>query len=148
MAELTDLEKLAELRDKGIISKKDFEQKKKVILANFINNNSTYCYSPKSRTVFALLAFFLGVFGVHNFYLEKYIKGFFQLLPWLIFINDIEFAVIYVLIVYPFWLASNIMNTKKDGQGRYLDMNEGKTLCEITALILAFGWLLIPAFMG
>ena len=103
MADLTDLEKLAELRDKDIISQEAFEQKKSLILASLKQTNNVF--SPKSRTVFALLAFFLGAFGVHNFYLGKYVKGFFQLLPWLIFADDIEIAVMYVLLVYPFWIA-------------------------------------------
>lgn len=47
--------------------------------SKILSTQSTGC-SPKSRTVAALLAFFLGWLGIHRFYVEKIGTGILQIL--------------------------------------------------------------------
>ena len=137
MAYMEDLEKLADLRNRGIISQEAFEQKKNAILWNNLEQKSNP-YSPKSRRAFALLAFFIGFWGVHNFYLGRIVQGVFQLLPWLFltiafFIaeashNIFAFIIllapfILVFLLYPFWIGLNLLLTRKDGKGLLLNQN-------------------------
>jgi len=63
------LAKLNELKEKGIISEKEFEKSKQDILNAFsFENTSPLDKSKKSRTVALLLCLFLGEFGAHRFY--------------------------------------------------------------------------------
>ncbi|TVZ41691.1 TM2 domain-containing protein [Alteromonadaceae bacterium 2753L.S.0a.02] len=45
-----------------------------------MNETATYTRSSKSLIVAALLAFFLGCFGIHRFYVGKWLTGILQIL--------------------------------------------------------------------
>ena len=66
--------------------------------------------STKSRLVYVILAFFLGGFGVHNFYAGRTAAGVIQLLLTLLTCGAGS------VIVF-FWLIFDILFVKKDGQG-------------------------------
>ena len=96
-----ELEKLNELKEKGIISEEEFQAQKEKLLNNQ-NTQETVAQEPiqgqvvsstvetttsasapvgnKSKLAAALFAFFLGTFGVHNFYLGYTGKAVAQLL--------------------------------------------------------------------
>ena len=96
-----ELEKLNELKEKGIISEEEFQAQKEKLLNNQ-NAQETVVQEPiqgqvvsstvettastsapvgtKSKLAAALFAFFLGTFGVHNFYLGYTGKAVAQLL--------------------------------------------------------------------
>lgn len=72
-----------------------------VINNNNINSNvvgNGLLISPKSRTVAALLCFFLGVFGIHRFYVGRIATGILYLLTWGVFGFGALFDFISILI--------------------------------------------------
>lgn len=66
------LEKLFELKEKGIITEEEFKKQKEEILFNS-QNNSNMNNQPKEKkqSVFLWQAFFLGLLGIHNFYIGQ-----------------------------------------------------------------------------
>jgi TM2 domain-containing membrane protein YozV len=66
--------------------------------------------APKSRTVYILLAIFLGAYGVHNFYAGDKKAGLIKLLVSLLtcFIGAIPMFI---------WAIVDAVNVKKDAQG-------------------------------
>ena len=69
------LEKLFELKEKGVITEEEFKKQKEELLSDS-RNNSNINNQPKEKkqSVFLGLAFFLGLFGIHNFYIGQ--RGF------------------------------------------------------------------------
>lgn len=76
---------------------------------------------PKTRTVYILLALFLGLLGVHNFYAGRGIHGlvqlgvFFTSLP--LMLVGVGFATMACLLL---WVLLDIVTVKKDGNGKWL----------------------------
>ena len=68
--------------------------------------------SRKSRTVAALLAFFLGYLGIHRFYVGKVGTGILQILATCCFGLGAVWALIDFVII--------IFGNFKDGEGRYI----------------------------
>lgn len=68
MDKIEELEKLAELRKKNIITDEEFNNLKQGIVNNAENGEE-----PKNGVAYVLLAAFLGNFGIHNFY-AGYVK--------------------------------------------------------------------------
>lgn len=79
MSDLINLEKLAELRDKGIINETEFEEQKRHIFAKAIRDSGEKV-NPKSGVIYILLAWFLGTIGIHNFYAGYVGRGIVQLI--------------------------------------------------------------------
>ena len=79
------------------------------------NNNNSSNISEKSRLTAFLLAFFLGMFGVHRMYVGKIASGIVQLLL-TISIIGILFVSIWVLIDWIFILTGEF----KDKESKYL----------------------------
>lgn len=65
----------------------------------------------KSRLVYILLALFLGLFGIHNFYAGRIGTGVVQLVLSLLILT----APLTLL-----WVIIEIATVEKDGRGRYL----------------------------
>ena len=63
MQKLDDLEKLAELRKKNLVTEEEFSSLKNEIIASDKADGA-----PKNGVAYVLLATFLGNFGIHNFY--------------------------------------------------------------------------------
>ena len=65
--------KLDELRRSGAITQDEFDAQKKTLLSNGAGAVSAHVgsASDKSKTTALILALFLGLIGVHNFYLGR-----------------------------------------------------------------------------
>ena len=94
---------------------------------NPVPENATSCPScntlqqpakPKSRTVYGLLAFFLGGLGIHNFYAKRYVFGVIQLVLGLcqVFMPSQGIKAILMVILL-FWVLTEMLVVKKDGNG-------------------------------
>ena len=72
MGRYDDIVKLADLKEKGLITQEEFETHKNKLL-NQVNDKITddENISKKSRLAATLLCFFLGIFGAHRFYAGK-----------------------------------------------------------------------------
>lgn len=75
-----ELEKIAELRDKGLLTAEEFEREKNKILNKKEKTDEEKKTGKKSKLAAGLLGIFLGCLGVHNFYLGYDGKGIAQLL--------------------------------------------------------------------
>ena len=159
MSQIEDLEKLNELKKKGIITEDEFEQKKQSILSSNLKSADVGT-SPKSRTVYGVLGFFLGLFGIHNFYLGRKIQGFFQIFVWALLLIGFIFSGVmpvflkkgifiiggFLLIIYifvaPLWIGLNLLLTKRDGKKRLM-RQDGKTVCMVFGIIVLLSYLLV-----
>ena len=110
MADINDLEKLAELKEKGIISDEEFKQQKGSILEGV--SNQQVKGEAKERIIYILLAIFLGGFGIHNFYAGYTGKGIAQLL-----ITLLLFWLVIPLLVVFVWVIIEIITVTKDAKG-------------------------------
>lgn len=79
MESLVNLEKLAQLRDKGAISAAEFEEQKKSLFVKAMRD-SGQPRSSRNGIIYILLAWFLGTIGIHNFYAGYVKKGLVQLI--------------------------------------------------------------------
>lgn len=76
-----DIQKLADLKDRGVLTVEEFEQQKsKLLHGDESKGTSDATISEKSRLVAFLLCFFLGGFGAHRFYVGKIGTAIVQLL--------------------------------------------------------------------
>lgn len=109
MDNITDLEKLADLKKKGVITDAEFEEQKKALLQNNLVNAAD---TPKNRVVYILLALFLGSFGIHNFYAGYIGRGLAQLL-----ITLFLFWLIVPLLAVWIWVIVEMIVIDKDAKG-------------------------------
>lgn len=100
MNDLMNLEKLAELRDKGVISAADFEEQKKLLFSKAMRE-SEGGQPRKNGIVYIFLAWFLGTIGIHNFYAGYWGRGLIQLLltlfSWMFFFLPIIVTSLWAL---------------------------------------------------
>ena len=95
----------------------------------------------KSQLIYVLLALFLGAFGVHNFYAERWGRGLIQLLITLL--TGFVGAVISSL-----WALINIFTIETDGYDRPFEMNPlAKYICGILGIIKYFGEIVFWTFL-
>lgn len=114
MTHISELEKLADLRDKKIITAKEFEEQKKALLAHNLKDiERNESPERKSRLAYLLLAWFLGVFGAHNFYAGYKGTATAQLL-----ITLFLFWLVIPLIVVGIWVLVEMICVTKDAEGR------------------------------
>lgn len=122
---IQELEKLNELKEKGILTQDEFNKQKQELLSD---NNSAP--KQKKQSVFLWLAMFLGLLGVHNFYIGDKVGGFCKLGVCLlgaiissaidegllgVFLNEILFRLpIYI------WIIIEMFNTDKTASGAEL----------------------------
>lgn len=113
MNDPVNLEKLAELRDRGIIDEATFEEQKRTIFAKAMWETGEHG-NPKSGIVYILLAWFLGTIGIHNFYAGYVVRASVQLLltlfsPMFLFVP---------LIVTALWAFAELLFQNKSRGGR------------------------------
>lgn len=117
MVNIDDLEKLSQLKEKGIISQQEFDEQKARALGE--NAPITPIQQPvKSQVVYCVLALFLGHLGVHNFYIGRWKQGLGQLLLTL----TCPFTIFFGVIVAYFWGVLNIFLVRTDGEKRPLNL--------------------------
>lgn len=161
MSDIEDLEKLAELKEKGLVTEEEFERNKQALLSRSLPQQEAVADSPKSRIVYALLGVFLGFLGAHNFYLGRKVQGFFQM-SWIFFFvlkfffptdEGIWGTVFFVgciyliayIVVIPFWVGLNLILTSRDGRGRLMKKDGRVVSAILGALTLSLCLLTIPA---
>lgn len=110
MTDIQDLEKIADLMKKGILTQAEFEQQKEALLNKMSGETQT---DQRSQTVYVLLAFFLGLLGVHNFYAGYKGRAFFQLLLTLLS----PLTLFLILPVISIWVILEMFIIKKDARG-------------------------------
>lgn len=111
MDALTDLEKLAGLKKKGVITDAEFEEQKKAILSAQIQAKQIRL--QKSGALYLVLAFLLGIFGVHNFYVGRWVRGLIQLILTLFSPISLFVSLFGVCI----WVVVEMIVTKTDARG-------------------------------
>ena len=109
MNNIDNLAKLAELKEKGVISESEFNQQKENILKNLETQSSG---TPQSRLAYILLALFFGGLGIHNFYAGYTGKGITQLL-----LCVLLFWLVIPLIIVGLWVLIEIITVTKDAKG-------------------------------
>lgn len=135
MSNLDELETLNSLREKGIISQEEFENKKAEIL-----NSPTTPQGDKSQAVYCILAFFLGGIGIHNFYAGRWKRGLAQLLLTL----SSPFTFLIGAVISNIWSIINIFAIHTDGKGKeFTPSSAAKYICGILAIL----WVLLYVFV-
>ena len=96
---------------------------------------------PKSQLIYVVLALFLGEFGVHNFYANRWGRGLVQLL--LTIGTGFIGAVISSL-----WAVMNIFTIQTDGDGRSFDLNlPAKYICGFLGILKYLGEIVAWMFL-
>ena len=111
MDALTDLEKLAGLKKKGVITNAEFEEQKKAILSAQIQAKQVQL--QKSGALYLVLAFLVGIFGIHNFYVGRWVRGLIQLILTLLSPISLLISLFGVCI----WVIVEMIVTKTDVRG-------------------------------
>lgn len=109
MNELENLEKLYHLRDRRVINDTEFESLKIAVIGQHLGLR----LGARSGTAYALLAWFLGIFGAHNFYAGYTKRAIVQILITL-FSGLLFFAPI---IIVQLWALGDLCLINKDAEG-------------------------------
>ena len=138
MNSLSNLSKLYELKTKGVITEAEYEEQKKRILENPNVDYSTSSLQSKtyirSRNIYILLAYFLGAFGVHNFYAGRTARGIGQIVCLLFFWLIIPIFALFV------WIFIDMLTIKTDGTNQDMIPLNGWGILLIC--LQAFGWII------
>lgn len=127
MSTVDKIEKLAALKQSGAITEEEFQAQKQTLLS--LNNTPTG--ESKDQMVYVLLAFFLGGFGVHNFYAGYTKKGIVQLLMTLL--SPLTGGLL--LIGVGIWVIVNIFAVNRDARG--IPFKPAKTLKIVLGIIMS-----------
>ena len=132
MADLNELEKLNELKNKGIISQEEFDAQKAKILSS-LNQPSA---GGKSQVAYCVLALFLGSWGIHNFYAGRWKRGLTQLI-----LTLSSFLTLFIgNIISILWSTINIFTIHTDGKGKEFQPSPtAKYICGIFSIL----WVLL-----
>ena len=109
---MLDAQKLQEMKDKHIISEEDMMKHKRHLAAKIIGKNKEV--SSVNGIVYALLAFFLGTLGVHNFYGRYWKRGLVQLFLTII----AQYALYIPLLFTSLWAEMELLLVNRDPKGR------------------------------
>ena len=169
MSKFDELEKIANLKKKGIISKEEFEEEKQKLLKGKVRVNKREPRileddgtSPKSRVAYALFGFFFGGFGVHNFYLgysdqalaQLFLMLFGQVFIWgSIFsesgLSGFNYAIgIICSYAVTLWVGLNLLCIQRDGEGRLLSERGNGATITFGVLAIAYRWCHVLVIVG
>lgn len=133
MDEILDIEKLAELKNKGVISEVEFARQKQVLFNKGLRRAERNPGS-KNGIIYILLAWFLGVTGIHNFYAGYYWRGGIQLV-----LSLTSWLFMYItLILVGIWAFLEILLVGKDGRGNKF---RGRKSVIVLLRVIAVLWL-------
>lgn len=142
MDNLDSLEKLADLKNKKIISEEEFSALKGAVLSKALSHPEA-----KNSVAYALLAAFLGMFGAHNFYAGYTKRAVVQLLMTLF-----SWILLFLpLLIVQIWALGDLWLINKDAKG--IPFVGDKTLVVIirvavTAMYLFSYFLMFLAFIA
>ncbi len=146
MNKYDEIEKLARLKEKGVITEEEFKQQKEVLLGQETPSKD---YSSKSMTVYLLLAFFLGIYGVHQFYAGRIKRGLFMLIlsifPLILgivlpgFASALSFLFLGIWYIIAFiWVFISICANETDSSGKFMKPNPILRVVLIVIEVFAF----------
>ena len=115
MNDVINPEKLAELRDKNIISEDEYETQKKHLFEKIVKKSNGRT-NPKSGVIYIVLAWFLGTLGIHNFYAGYVLRGTVQLLMTL----TAQFFMFIPLLITAVWAYLDLLLQNKSRNGERL----------------------------
>lgn len=157
MDQITELEKLSKLKQSGVITEQEFNEQKAALL------NQSENVSSKSLTVYLLLAFLLGLYGVHQFYAGRIKRGILMLvltlgtfggifaLPGSYALISIGAFAVWYLIAY-IWIFCSICVNKTDASGNEMQPSPvlRTVLIVLEVIFMTVGWgvLLIGGLAG
>ena len=123
MSYLDDLEKLCELKNKKLLTEAEFEIQKAHLLkqgrVSSVGTPNHVATGSKSKTTYILLGFFLGFWGVHNFYAGRIGCAIPQLILWILGVCTVFFGIgIVILLAVQIWVLVDICAIRKDGTGK------------------------------
>ena len=127
MSTVDKIEKLAALKQSGAITEEEFQAQKQTLLSL----NDTPTGESKDQMVYVLLAFFLGGFGVHNFYAGYIKKGIAQLVMTLL--SPLTGGLL--MIGVGIWVIVNIFAINRDAHG--IPFKPAKTLKIVLGIIMS-----------
>lgn len=140
MNDIINAEKLAELRDKGIISEAEFDEQKRILFAKALKESGQRS-NPKSGVVYILLAWFLGTIGIHNFYAGYVGRGAVQLILTL----TSPLFMFLPLIVTALWAFAELLFQNKSRNGERFSGRRGIIRGLRAAAVLWFAFSLYQA---
>ncbi len=128
MTNLSEIERLYEMKKNGIISEAEFEAQKTKLLQPGNGN--------KNQLVYCLLALFFGVFGIHNFYAGRWKRGLAQLLISL-------FTLFLGATLTYLWAIVNIFTIHTDGKGNEFEPSKtGKFILGTLGILVSIRFLM------
>ena len=135
-----ELEKLHNLRKKGIITEEEFNSQKNKLLNN------------KKQSTFLWLALFLSAFGIHNFYVGQTIRGIVKIILWaLSVILSVAFPMLLFLSGIPalflwLWVVIEMFITDKTASG--VNLIPASTACKVAVgIIIGISFILNMIYM-
>ena len=106
-----------------------------------IKNSMAHSHSPKSQLIYSILALFVGAFGIHNFYVGRWERGFIQLLITM-------FTGFLGILISSLWAVINIFSIETDGMGYAFKPNlPAKYICGILGIFKYFGEIIFWLFL-
>ncbi len=135
------LEKLAYLIEKGVLSQSEFETQKRILLSK----QQPIPDNQKSGIAFLILAFLLGSVGVHNFYAGYWMRGVAQALLTI-------FGILLGLPIAGFvfvWVIVEMIVIRKDATGKPMTSGSGCLIVLLLIILLpVIGVLAIGGVVG
>lgn len=139
MENYEDIEQLARLYANGHITEEEYAAHKKALLEAAVKANQACDVGRKSGLIYVILAWFLGVFGAHNFYAGYNGRGLAQLL-----LTVFSWVLMFIpLIITSVWAFIEMLVVNKDADG--CDFG-GDKLLVLVIRIAAVVWVAISYF--
>lgn len=137
---MLDIDKLQEMRDKGLISQQDFVEQEKALF-NKAMRGAENDRLAKNGIIYIVLAWFLGVTGLHNFYAGYVGRGVAQLLMTLL-----SWLLMFIpLLIVAVWVFFELLLVNKGANGLTFKGNRGVI---IALRMIAVLWLVLGLYYG
>lgn len=132
---MLDIAQLDELKAQGRISEADYEAQKRAIYKRAMRESEGNVQA-KNGIIYILLAWFLGVTGIHNFYAGYWGRGLAQLV-----LSLTSWLFMFIpLMVVAVWVFFELLFVNKDAKGVYF---KGSRRIITVLRIIAVVWLVL-----